>query len=210
MLHISLFYSDVAGNKLLYPSLGCDLAKWSPPPLPGRDINNGFYTCHLDRIGWRRQSAANTRKSLHEAPGPCQWRLHSLVCSSWHKYMHFKALYIRTYINIHLSLSLHIQTSTTCLLQILNVCFPIPQMNILFEFGHHTLLVEVPFPLAAIPRFVSLCPLLLLWHFVLVCCCLLLVEDQSGPIGPTHSHLGKQIEELSAFVYMILVWMIIS
>ena len=112
--------------------------------------------------------------------------------------------YVHTYINIHLSLSLHIQTSTTCLLQILNVCFPIPQMNILYEFGHHTLLVEVPFPLAAIPRFVSLCPLLLLWHFVLVCCYLLLVEDQSGPIGPTLSHLqlGKQTEELSAFVYI--------
>ena len=37
---------------------------------------------------------------------------------------------------------------------------------------------------------------------MLVCCYLLLVEDQSGPIGPTHSHLGKQTEELSAFVYI--------
>ena len=124
--------------------------------------------------------------------------------------MHFKGLYtyVHTYNNIHLSLSLHIQTSTTCLLQeiathIVSIRFKsIPQMNILFEFGHHTLLVEVPFPLAAVPRFVSLCPLPLLWHFVLVCCCLLLVEGQSGPIGPTHSHLGKQTEELSAFVYI--------
>ena len=74
-------------------------------------------------------------------------------------------------------------------------------MNILFVFGHYTLLVEVPFPLAAIPRLASLCPLLLLWHFVLVCCYLLLVED---PIGPTHSYLGKQTEELSAFVIIII------